>query len=212
MRRLRRVLVTVLALAGAAAILLGILAVMGGFTARARASRLERGMAELLRDAATPRSAKNLRSPIVGTPDVLTRARHHFATECATCHGNDGRGAEFGKRMFPPVPDLRDDTRDLTEGEIFWIIENGIRWSGMPAMGEPDGSEAQGHWEVVYFIRHLPDLTAGEIEEMKRLNPRPPEAGAEEEGAPVHEGHVHGHGTPAPEAPSQRAPPRRPRR
>ncbi len=198
MRKLSVVVATALAVVGAAAILLGVLAIRGGFTARARASRLERGIVAVLRDLATPRSARSQRSPIAGTPDVLTRSRRHFARECASCHGNDGKGADFGKRLFPPVPNLRDEARHLTEGEIFWIIENGIRWSGMPAFAEPDApDEAQGHWELVYFIRHLPELTDGEVEEMERFNPRSPDAKAG--GAPVvHEGH--GSPPPAPAA------------
>jgi mono/diheme cytochrome c family protein len=213
MRSVRLAVVAFLAVVGAAAILLGLLTIRGGFTARAKASRIERGMAEVLRDLATPRSAKSQRSPIVGTPDVLTRARRHFASECASCHGNDGKGGDLGKRLFPPVPNLREGTADLTEGEIFWIVENGIRWSGMPAFSEPDDpGEAQSHWEIVYFVRHLPDLTGGEIEEMKRFNPQPPRIDAETGGAPsVHEGHTHGAPAPA-EPPKPAAPSRRQRR
>ena len=64
-------------------------------------------------------------------------------------------------------------TQDLSDGEIFWVIENGIRLTGMPAWGEP-GSENKS-WELVHFIRLLPRLSRQEILEMEALNPRGPE-------------------------------------
>jgi hypothetical protein len=65
-------------------------------------------------------------------------------------------------------------TQSLTDGELFYIIENGVRLTGMPAWstGTPEGEEAS--WHLVHFIRRLPKLTAEEIEEMEALNPRPP--------------------------------------
>jgi mono/diheme cytochrome c family protein len=172
MRKPAIVVVALLAAVGLIALVVGLSIVRGGFTARAKASRLEAGVADMVRDLAIPGSAKALRSPILGTPDVLTRGRRHFAEECAICHGNDGRGNDLGKRVFPPVPDLRD-TKDMTEGEIFYVIHNGIRFSAMPAFGTPgDEEEAREHWEVVYFIRHLPDLMPQEIDEMWQYNPK----------------------------------------
>ncbi len=186
-----RPLVVALAAVGALSLLLFGVTVWGGFSARAKESAVERRVADWLRDLATPRSARDARSPVVGTPDVLARARRHFAIECAMCHGNDGRGSDLGGRFFPRAPDLRD-TGDMTEGEIFDVIENGIRWTAMPSFADPsDPEEARSHWELVYFIRHLPDLMESEIEEMRGLNPRSP---AEADG-PAGEGHAeHSHG------------------
>jgi hypothetical protein len=65
-------------------------------------------------------------------------------------------------------------TQNLTDGELFWIIENGVRFTGMPAWstGTADGETAS--WHLVHFIRRLPKLTPEELEEMESLNPRPP--------------------------------------
>lgn len=175
-------MVAVLAVAGALAIVLLLFILRGGFGARVKPSSVESRAAEVLRDLAMPRAARNDRNPVQSTPEVLAHGRRHFAEECAVCHGNDGRGSDLGKRFFPPVPDLRDDTGDLTDGEIFHVIENGIRWSAMPSFAEPgDREEAVSHWEVVHFVRHLPKLTQEEIADMKRFNPRTP--GEEGEGA-----------------------------
>ncbi len=64
-------------------------------------------------------------------------------------------------------------TQELSDGELFWIIENGIKLTGMPAWGDDSSSaEEDGEsWELVHFIRHLPELTQEELRRMTRLNP-----------------------------------------
>src|SRR5262249_3727287 len=83
-------------------------------------------------------------------------------------------------------------TQSLSDGELFYIIQNGVRFTGMPAWGS-DPAEHEGHgeshdqkdnWELVQFIRHLPKITRDELEEMARLSPQSA-AEAEEES---HEG------------------------
>ncbi len=169
MRKLLGLVVVILALAGALSIAAAVSMVRGGFSARPKPSRIEARAVMVLRDLATPRKAKDRKSPIaVISADVLARGRAHFGEECAGCHGNDGRGSDFGRSMFPQVPDLREAQRDMTDGEIFWVVTNGIRFSGMPAFGTPgDAQEEEEHWEVVAFVRHLPAITKGEIELMR---------------------------------------------
>ena len=67
----------------------------------------------------------------------------------------------------------------MTDGELFYIIENGIRLSGMPARGGSHEGE-QDSWKLVHFIHHLPDLSPSEIKEMEKLNPKSPEQLEEE--------------------------------
>jgi hypothetical protein len=100
---------------------------------------------------------------------VLQEAMAHFADHCAPCHGNDGNGDTlYGKGLYPKPPDLRlAETQKLSDGELFWIIENGIRFTGMPAFA-PHGS--QDDWKLVLFIRLLPQLTMEERVEMERDN------------------------------------------
>ena len=69
----------------------------------------------------------------------------------------------------------QEHTQRLTDGELFYIIENGIRLSGMPAWGSGTDQDAQDSWKLVHFIRHLSALSPGEIKEMERLNPKSPE-------------------------------------
>jgi hypothetical protein len=65
-------------------------------------------------------------------------------------------------------------TQDLTDGELFYIIENGVKLTGMPAWGGEHGG-GESSWKLVDFIRHLPKLTPDELKEMKRLNPKGPD-------------------------------------
>jgi mono/diheme cytochrome c family protein len=139
-----------------------------GFSAREQPSALETFVATNLRRLATPREAKNLKNPLPPTPENVTEARDHFADHCAICHGNDGSGkTEIGSGLYPPPPDLRQArTQNLGDGEIFYIVKNGVRFTGMPAWGH----EADENWKLVVFIRHLPDLTAQELESMRKIN------------------------------------------
>jgi hypothetical protein len=60
----------------------------------------------------------------------------------------------------------------MSDGEIFFIIHNGIRFTGMPAFGRGEPEEDTDSWTLVHFIRHLPHLTQAELAEMKELNPK----------------------------------------
>ena len=81
----------------------------------------------------------------------------------------------MGQQMYPHSPDMRKpQTQNLTDGEMFYIIENGIRLSGMPAFGYSEG-DANESWKLVHFIRHLPDVSSSEMAEMEKLNPKGPE-------------------------------------
>jgi mono/diheme cytochrome c family protein len=155
-----------------------------GLSARAQPSALEAAIAAVMRKLAMPTLARDAKNPITNTPQVQRDARLHFADHCAICHGNDGSGeTAMGRGMYPKPPDLRAaQTQERSDGEIFWIIENGVRLTGMPAF---DGSGGHGNsedsWKLVHFIRHLPALTPEERIEMEKYNPKGPEDLKEEQ-------------------------------
>ena len=60
------------------------------------------------------------------------------------------------------------DTQKLSDGELFAIIRDGVRLTGMPAWDHPD----EDNWALVHFIRHLPKLTPADLREIERLNPK----------------------------------------
>jgi mono/diheme cytochrome c family protein len=154
-----------------------------GFSARAQPSALEHFAARQARALASPTGARDRANPVADSPEVLSDARAHWADHCAACHSNNGSGdAEMGKHLYPPAPDMRQaDTQNLTDGELFYIIQNGIRLTGMPSWGSGTSHDEQDSWKLLRFIRHLPKLTADEEREMKELNPKSPDELKEEQ-------------------------------
>ena len=146
-----------------------------GFSTREEPRLLERIMARTARRWAVPAAARDAVNPIAFSPEVWAEARAHFADHCASCHGNDGAGqTELGRNLYPRAPDMRlPATQDLTDGEIYWVIANGVRLTGMPAWG-PGGPHDEDTWKLVHFIRRLKDLSPAELKAMQALNPKSP--------------------------------------
>ncbi len=139
-----------------------------GFSAREKPAAWEAMLARNARRLASPPGAKDLRNPVAATPLNIAEARDHFADHCAICHANDGSGkTQINDGLYPPAPDMRVAvTQDLSDGELFYIIKNGIRFTGMPGWGGDD----EENWKLVVFIRHLPKLTAKELDLMEEIN------------------------------------------
>ncbi|HXH06183.1 MAG TPA: cytochrome c [Vicinamibacterales bacterium] len=172
-----------------------------GFGARgARPSWIETAVARRLRDLATPRSVEAVRNPWPITTETIAAGRRHFADHCAICHANDGSGdTELGRGLYPPPPDLRRAaTQELSDGELFAIIENGIRFTGMPGFGEGTAESSRETWYLVHFIRHLPRITPEELAEMEQLNPKTADEWREQQEA---EAFLKGETTPRPPHP-----------
>jgi mono/diheme cytochrome c family protein len=162
-------------LAVGVAIAAGVSILHDGLSARATPTAMEAMLARNARRLAIPANARNQHNPVSPSEKALKEARAHFADHCAACHGNDGGGdTMYGKGLYPKPPDLRlAETQKLSDGEIFWIIENGIRFTGMPAFGGDHGSQDDS-WKLVIFIRHLPQLAMEERVEMEHENPKGP--------------------------------------
>src|SRR6266446_7603620 len=156
-----------------------------GLSSRATPTRFEIMIARNARHLAIPSNARLTQNPLLASGEDLRDARLHFADHCAICHGNDGGGETMiGGGLYPKPPDLRlPETQNLTDGELFWIIENGVRFTGMPAFSTNGGNHGGGQdsWKLVHIIRHLPHLTVAERLEMERYNPKGPEDRAEEQ-------------------------------
>ena len=139
-----------------------------GFSARKKPNAVEAFLAKNIRRFVVPYGTKARKNPLVADPILVAEARDHFADHCAGCHANDGSGrTDIGQNLYPPAPDMRSGyTQELTDGELFYIIKEGIRLSGMPGWGGED----EENWKLVLFIRHLPHLSAEEIELMREVN------------------------------------------
>ncbi|HEY3054355.1 MAG TPA: c-type cytochrome [Thermoanaerobaculia bacterium] len=176
MKRRTKIIIFILAL-----IVLGGIAMVAstlryGFSAHDQPTMPERVIAHELRDWASPSDLRGAKNPVPLTSEMLAEARAHFADHCAICHGNDGKGqTEMGRHMYPKAPDMTaKETQSLSDGQLFSIIENGIRLTGMPGWGNGTAESARGSWTLVHFIRHVPKITSQELEEMKTMNPISP--------------------------------------
>jgi mono/diheme cytochrome c family protein len=148
-----------------------------GLSARATPRPLEVSLARRARAWAVPSAYRDRTNPVSRSRDAVADGLAHFADHCAICHGNDGSGnTTVGKGLFPPAPDMRlAATQSLTDGELFYIIEHGVRFTGMPAWGTGRSDDEEASWRLVHFIRHLPQLTADELKQMDDLNPKSPD-------------------------------------
>ncbi len=173
MKTLRRILVLGLITIGAICAVAAIWLKSTGISARPAPGAMEIAVARRARHFAIPEKARSLQSPVPSSPEVLAAGRRHFADHCAGCHGNDGSGqTEMGANLYPRAPDMRlPQTQQLTDGELYYIIQNGVRLTGMPAWGDGTPDDRQ-NWHLVLFVRHLPKLTPAELADMERYNPR----------------------------------------
>jgi mono/diheme cytochrome c family protein len=153
-----------------------------GFSARDEPTALETAVATRMRRWSVPAALRDARNPVPASPALLAAARAHWADHCASCHGNDGKGkTTIGERLYPRAPDMTlPRTQRLSDGELFAIIENGIRLTGMPGWGDGTEASRRESWALVHLIRRLPQITPEELAEMEALNPKTPEEWEEE--------------------------------
>jgi predicted CXXCH cytochrome family protein len=156
-RKISVLAVVVLVLAGVAAVLL----TRRGFRATSEPSKFEKVVARAARNFAIPRHDRDEQNPVQVTPETLTDAREHFIARCSICHGTDGRGlTQLGRNLYPRVPDLLSpETQNLTDGQLHYIIENGVQLTGMPAWSNAHQETEDDSWKLVLFIRALRPLT-----------------------------------------------------
>jgi predicted CXXCH cytochrome family protein len=158
------VLLILLALAIVAG-LYGAWVVRRGFSAADQPSSLEMVVSRTVRNLGIPGSARNAKNPWTATSESLQEAKENFTNHCAGCHGKDGNGqSEIGQNLYPKAPDLRQPaTQNLTDGEIHYIIRNGVRLTGMPALGNPHGGQDDNSaWKIVLYIRAISQLSPQE--------------------------------------------------
>jgi mono/diheme cytochrome c family protein len=153
-----------------------------GFSTRTPPGSLESGLAVAMRVMAVPSRYKVMKNPVTATPDILQEAMEHWADHCATCHANNGSGdTMFGKTLYPRPPDMRQHgTQSMSDGELYYTIQNGVRLSGMPAFGNPGDNDLDS-WKLVALIRHLPSLSQSEQLGMEKMNPKTPDELQEEQ-------------------------------
>lgn len=125
-------------------------------------SAIEKRLAQTAVDRSVARRAPRGPNPLAASPGAVRGGMAHYKEMCVFCHGAPGvKTSEAGEGLNPPAPDLtKTGVQKRTDGELFWIVQNGIRMTGMPAFGPTHKDEEI--WKMVAFLRHLPELTPEE--------------------------------------------------
>lgn len=98
--------------------------------------------------------------PELDNPDKLPMGVEHFSAHCAVCHGGPGvPKGDIGKGLYPEPPDLAHTATHLSDAEMFWVIKNGIKMTGMPSWADHSDEEI---WATVAFLKKLPGMTSEE--------------------------------------------------
>ena len=108
-------------------------------------------------DASVDRRAPDARNPIQPTDDNLIAGMKVYQTDCAGCHGDINHAhSPFGDAFYPRAPQFGEDAPDMPENQNFYIIEHGIRWSGMPAWDKTLNDTQM--WQLVTFLSNIEKL------------------------------------------------------
>ena len=124
-----------------------------GLSARKKPTNVEYDIANFALRLSIPAQAKSATNPLRPDRQLLVEAEAHFKEHCAVCHGEDGIGkTSLAAGLSPEVPDLHaHHIQKLTDGELYYIIKNGVRFTGMPGWDFED----RHNWSLVLFIRQL---------------------------------------------------------
>jgi mono/diheme cytochrome c family protein len=131
-----------------------------GCTADKHPSAAETALANAAKDVVIPLEAGKMKNPLPETDDVVSQGRQVFLQSCALCHGSDGRGKTYiGRGMYPPAMDVNSPhVQHWSDAELFWIIRNGVRLTGMPSW--QSSISDNDIWKLTRFIHSLPRMGA----------------------------------------------------
>jgi mono/diheme cytochrome c family protein len=129
-----------------------------GCSAHKQPSKVETALADMAKDVVIPIEAESHKNPLPDNPAVLQQGWEIYMQSCALCHGADGHaGTGLGRAMYPPAMDLTSPhVQHWTDAELYWIIQNGLRLTGMPSWKSMP-SEADA-WKPARFIHNLPRM------------------------------------------------------
>lgn len=110
---------------------------------------------------------KKQRNPLPMSPETLADGKEAFGHYCVACHGMDGQntGVPFVDHISPPIPSLASpDVQSYTDGQLKWILDNGIWPSGMP--GSKGTLSDDELWSIIVYLRHLPPADSQGVPDM----------------------------------------------
>ncbi len=121
--------------------------------------KFEQHLAMSAVDASADRHAPRVSSPVAATDQNLIDGMKIYTMNCAGCHGGlDKKPAAFGGSFYPPVPQLVLDPPDDPDWHNYYVVRNGIRYTGMPAWDKT--LKEEDIWKVTIFLSHMEKLPA----------------------------------------------------
>ena len=137
-----------------------LVALLQGCAAGKQPSQEETSLANAAKDVTIPLEAGKMKNPLPETDEVVSQGQEVFLGSCAQCHGADARGdTNIGRSMYPPAMDLSSaHVQHWNDAELFWIIQNGVRLTGMPAW--KSSISVDDTWKLTRFIHNIPHLAA----------------------------------------------------
>jgi mono/diheme cytochrome c family protein len=135
-------------------------ALLQGCTADKQPSQGETSLADAAKDVTIPLEAGKMKNPLPETDEVVSQGQEVFLGSCAQCHGPEARGdTNVGRNMNPPAMDLSSaHVQHWSDAELFWIIQNGVRLTGMPSW--KSSISDNDTWKLARFIHSLPRRTS----------------------------------------------------
>lgn len=131
-------------------------------------STLEKNIAMPSLDASVDRRAPEAKNPIDASDTNLTAGMKIYQTNCASCHGDIHRPhGMLADSLYPRAPQFMEDAPDMPENQNFYIIQHGIRLSGMPAWKQSLSEEQM--WQVTTFLSHMDKLPPAVSNQWKAL-------------------------------------------
>ena len=179
MGRLGTIIITIVVVAIVAPAGALILAPRLDWSALGRQGPIEDKVSDIILGKWIENHAENRRNPIPENPENLKQGQQDYEEHCSTCHGFDGGGHNLMKADFyPPIPSLTGDTQDMSDGQIYFVVSKGIRYTARPGF---EKSHSSGQiWRMILWVRHLPHLSPEEKSQIQ----------AQEKGANEHHGEM----------------------
>lgn len=132
-------------------------------------SRMVKWVLETTKEKSVSSRAKNLTAPNLDDETLLKTGFHHYDQMCVGCHGAPGISpSEIGEGLNPEPPDLAEAAAHMTPAELFWITQNGIKMTGMPAFGPTHSDEEL--WGIVAIMQKFPEMSREDYKQMKRMS------------------------------------------
>lgn len=154
-------------------IVLGLVFVFSGVS-NVSAENQESGLVKWILSAASDNSierhARGIEVPALGDSTQVAMGFEHYQEMCVTCHGAPGEDrSEIGKGLNPHAPNLSRSISDMSDAELYWILKNGIKMTGMPSFGKTHSEEQL--WAMVSFVKKLPGMSEEQYQAYESANP-----------------------------------------